>query len=157
MRVGSNVRLLKKLGYVRESNGIVYLWPDKITRKQLPPLVFRLIVIQEAKAPVYLITSVLDGKRLSDRAAIEIYSARWSIEVYHRHLKQTFRRGKLLSRNSDNARIELEWSLLSLWAMNLYASVELNTHGIALERISFAGVLDSFRKMARDYLHPAGV
>ena len=154
MRVGSNIRLLKKLGYARESNNIVYLWPDKIARKKLPPLAFRLIVIQEAKHPVYLITSVLDSKRLSDRAVIEIYSARWTIEVYHRHLKQTFRRSKLLSHSSDNARIELEWSLLAMWAMSLYASVELNAHDIPLERMSFAGVLDAFREMARDYLHP---
>lgn len=28
IRVGSNVRLLKKLGYVKEKNGIVYFWPD---------------------------------------------------------------------------------------------------------------------------------
>ena len=29
IRVGSNVRLLKKLGYARESDDIVYLWPNK--------------------------------------------------------------------------------------------------------------------------------
>lgn len=157
MRVGSNVRLLKKLGCYRESGGLVYLWPDKIARKKLPPLVFRLIVMQGPKHPVYLITSVLDTDVLSDAEVIEIYKARWTIEVYHRHLKQTFGRRKLLSRSAANALVELEWSLLSLWAMGLYASMELTQQSIPLERLSFAGALSSFRKMARDYLHAANV
>jgi hypothetical protein len=29
VRVGSNVTLLKKLGYAREHDGLVYLWPDR--------------------------------------------------------------------------------------------------------------------------------
>lgn len=155
MRVGSNIRLLKKLGCVRESGDIVYLWPDKAARKNMPPLVFRLIVMQGLKNPVYLITSVLDTKELSDHEVIEIYKARWGIEVYHRHLKQTFGRRKLLSRFGENAWIELEWSLLAVWAMGLYASVELHSQGIPLERLSFAGVLSAFREMARDYTHEA--
>ena len=40
-----------------------------------------------------------------------------------------------------------------LWAMGLYASVELHTQEIPLERLSFASVLSAFREMARDYLH----
>lgn len=155
MRVGSNIRLLKKLGYARETNGIVYLWPEKAARKNCPPLVFRLIVMQGPKHPIYLITSVLDVEKLGDQNIVEIYKARWAIEVYHRHLKQTYNRRKLLSRSSGNARIELEWSLLSIWAMGLYASAELYRQGVSLERLSFAAVLSAFREMARDYLHPA--
>lgn len=155
VRVGSNVRLLKELGCYRESGGLVYLWPEKAARKNNPPLIFRLVVVQGPKHPIYLITNVLDGQILSDSKVSEIYQARWSIEVFHRHLKQTFGRNKLLSRCSTNAKTELEWSLLALWAMCLYASVELLSQGIALERMSFAGVMDAFREMARDYLHPA--
>lgn len=155
IRVGANIRLLKKLGCYRESGARVYLWPEKAARKNRKPLVFRLIVLAGRRHPIYLITSVLDKERLSDRQVSEIYRARWSIEIYHRHLKQTFGRRKLLSRSRGNARIELEWSLLALWAMGLYASVQLNQHAIPLERMSFAGVLDAFREVARDYLHPA--
>ena len=49
----------------------------------------------------------------------------------------------------------MEWSLLSLWAMGLYASMELTQQAIPLERLSFAGTLSAFRNMARDYLHAA--
>ncbi len=39
MRVGSNVTLLRKLGYCRESHAIVYCWPNKAARSKQPPLV----------------------------------------------------------------------------------------------------------------------
>jgi len=155
VRVGSNVRLLKKLGYVRERGDTVYVWPEKAARKDLPPLMFRLVVMQGPRHPVYLITSVTDSKQLSDTQVVQIYKARWGVEVYHRHLKQTFGRRKLLSHKAKNALVELECSLLGLWGMGLYASAELNQYQIPLNRLSMARVLDAFRRMARDYLHPA--
>jgi len=39
IRVGANVRLIKRLGYAREQNQRVYLWPDQEARKKRPPLV----------------------------------------------------------------------------------------------------------------------
>jgi len=54
IRVGGNVRLLKKLGYARENRGTVYLWPDKAARLRQPPLVLRLIKRHDGKQPVYL-------------------------------------------------------------------------------------------------------
>src|SRR5262249_10269237 len=38
IRVGGNVRLLQKLGYARERQGLVYLWSDRAAKKRLPPL-----------------------------------------------------------------------------------------------------------------------
>src|SRR5579872_878665 len=42
IRVGSNVRLLRKLGYVEEKPGLVYCWPDRMAKRKQPPLVLRL-------------------------------------------------------------------------------------------------------------------
>jgi hypothetical protein len=61
VRVGSNVRLLTRLGRVREHGGIVYLWPGKAQQKSLPPLMLRLVISHNGKHPVYLVTSLLDG------------------------------------------------------------------------------------------------
>ena len=61
IRVGSNVKLLKNLGYTREREGLVYLWPDQKAQAGGPPLVLRLLTIHNGKHPVYLVTSVLDG------------------------------------------------------------------------------------------------
>ena len=66
LRVGANVRLLRKLGFVRESADTVYLWPDQAAKRRQPPLVFRLVECHTGKHPMYLITSVT-ASRLSDK------------------------------------------------------------------------------------------
>jgi hypothetical protein len=154
LRVGANVRLLRKLGCVRESAGTVYLWPDQQAKKNQPPLVLRLVVAHNGKHPVYLVTSVLSKSRLSDRQVTELYARRWGIEVFYRHLKQTFGRRKLRSTSAENVRIEIEWSLAGLWAMALYALVETNKQRIPARRLSIAQTLRAFRRMLRDYRHP---
>ena len=154
VRVGSNVKLLKSLGFVRESAGMVYVWSDKAVHRQQPPLVFRLIVVPSGRHPVYLLTSVTSHKTLTDIQVAELYRARWGIEVFYRHLKQTFGRRKLLSHCAANARVELEWSLVGLWAIGLSASRELISHDLPLQRLSMALSIAAFRRTARDYLHP---
>src|SRR5271157_4224654 len=120
IRVGANVRLLKNLGYVKEKNGLVYLWPDREAARNQPPLVLRLVVARGGKHPVYLVTSVLDEATLSDKQVVEIYALRWGVELFYRHFKQTFERRKLRSDSADNAELEATWSLLGLWAMSLH-------------------------------------
>ena len=151
VRVGSNVRLLKKLGYVREKRGLVYLWPDQVAAKRMPPLVLRLVVVHDGRKPCYLVTSVLDDKQLSDKQVAQIYRRRWGIEVFYRHFKQTFERRKLRSKSAENAQVEAEWSLLGLWAMGLHAQSVLAPEGIPTRRISVAGVLRAYRRPMREY------
>jgi hypothetical protein len=105
------------------------------------------------KHPVYLVTSVLDAAQLSDEQLIDIYRQRWGIEVFYRHLKQTFER-QLKSTSAEPARVELEWSLLGLATMTLYAEVQLAKDGIPAHRMSVAQILRAFRRVLRDYLPP---
>lgn len=151
VRVGGNVKLLKKLGYAKERDGRVYLWPDQAAKKRLPPLVLRLIVVASGRHPVYLVTSLHNTRELSDRQAAAVYRRRWGIEVYYRSAKQTFERRKLRSHNPDNAMVELHWSLLGMWAMGLYAHSRLVRHGIPPQRISFANVWRAFRRPMRQF------
>jgi hypothetical protein len=152
IRVGSNVTLLKKLGYVREQGGLVYLWPNRAAKQHQPPLVLRLIVVHTGRHPVYLVTSVRIKEQLSDKAAAEIYGRRWGIEVFYRHCKQTFERRKLRSQNPDNAMLELQWSLLGMWAMGLHSHHHLLSQGVTSpQRISFAAVLRAYRRSMREY------
>lgn len=154
VRVGANVRLLKKLGYAEERGNVVYLWPNRAAKKNLPPLVLRLIVVHNGRHPAYLVTSVRDQKKLSDNVAASIYRRRWGIELFYRHCKQTFERGKLRSRNPDNAMIELHWSLLGMWALGLHSHHHLLQRGVLPERVSFAGVLRAYRQSMREYKSP---
>ena len=125
IRVGGNVRLLAKLGYyARERNGIVYVWPDSAARKKQPPLVLRLIHLKGDRGDIYLLTSVLNSRDLSDAMASRLYRLRWGIELQFRTLKQTFGRRTLRSRTPDHAYAELEWSLLGLWMIHLFAVKE---------------------------------
>lgn len=151
VRVGGNVRLIKKLGYARESAGRVYLWPDQAAKKEMPPLVLRLIVVPGPRHPIYLVSSVLSESQLSATEAAQIYARRWGIELFYRHCKQTFERRKLRSRNPDNAMIELHWSLLGMWAMGLHSHHHLVQRGVPPQRISFAGVLRAYRRPMREY------
>ena len=151
IRVGANVKLIKKLGYAREYGNTVYLWPDWAARKQMPPLVLRLIVLHDGKHPVYLVTSVLSKQRLSDKQAIEIYRYRWGIEVFFRTFKQTFGRTKLRSHSAENAKRELDWSLAALWGICLLGQRELVRAGEDPSRLSPAGAIKAVRTTLRDY------
>lgn len=154
LRVGSSVRLLRKLGWTKESESTVYIWPQHAQPDE-PPLVLRLVVGHNGKHPIYLVTSILSSRRLTDRQVLDLYRRRWGIELFFRHLKQTYQRRKLRSESAENARVELEWSLLGLWGMALYAQVEIHKHQGDATRISIACVLRSYRRMMRDYRHPA--
>lgn len=154
VRVGANVRLLKKLGYAEERGNLVYLWPNRAAKKNLPPLILRLIVVHNGSRPIYLVTSVRSEAKLSDAVAVSIYRRRWGIELFYRHCKQTFERRKLRSQSPDNAMIELHWSLLGMWALGLHSHHHLLERGVLPERISFAGVLRAYRHSMREYKSP---
>ena len=148
MRVGGNVRLLKKLGHFRERDGIVYSWPDAAMKKKQPPLVLRLLHFKDRRGgDVYLVTNVLDAKRLSDRQASTIFRRRWGIEIQFRSLKQTFGRTKLRSRSPDCAAIELHWSLIGLTMVQLLAHKEQAKAREPAEQTSIATVLRIVRQM----------
>ncbi len=152
VRVGSNVKLLKKLGYARQRHGLVYLWPDQAAKKRLPPLVLRLAVVTNpGRGPIYLVTSVMSQEALSDAQMAVVYGKRWGIEVYYRHCKQTFERRKLRSQNPDNAMVELHWSLLGMWAMGLHSHARLVGGGVLPQQISFAGIWRAYRRPMREF------
>jgi hypothetical protein len=150
IRVGANVRLVRQLGWTREDAQVVYLWPDQAARKHQPPLVLRLVVVQDGKPPVYLVTN-LPKTRLSDRHVATIYGARWGVEVFFRTFKQTFGCRKLRSRSAPNAQLELEWALVGLWCVCLLGTCELRASGHEPARLSPAAAIHAFQRTLREY------
>ena len=146
IRVGANVTLLRKLGYVRERDGLVYCWPKQAAHKRQPPLVLRLLEFQLGKCHVHLVTNVIDESKLSDRQAIQLYKLRWGIELQFRSLKQTFGRHKLKSRRPDRVLAELDWSLLGLWIIQLFAMKEQVELGKPPDQCSVALAINVIRK-----------
>ena len=148
IRAGANVRLLKKLGFSRECDNTVYLWPDGAAKKHLPPLMLRVVWVHDGKHPMCLITNVMSKKRLNDRQIAKIYKARWGVEVFFRTFKQTFERRKLRSHAAENAKLEAEWSLVALWALCLLAQREIARDPC---RLSPAGAIRAIQRVICEY------
>jgi Transposase DDE domain len=127
IRVGSNVHLLQKLGYVEwQGSDTVYLWPEE-HHQNAPPVVLRLLVLQRDKQKMYLVTNVFSEEALTAEQAAFFYEMRWGVEVFYRSCKQTMDKRRLLSRTPPTCKAELHWVVLSLWllgAMSVSAIIE---------------------------------
>ena len=145
IRVAGQVRLLKGLGWSRRHKNIVYLWPDKARRRREPPIVLRLLEFHDGRRSMWLVTNVLDAQQLSPCAVRKIYRLRWGVEVFIRSFKQTFGRGKLRSHAPQNVELELDWSLLALWSLELLAVRELLARGRSPNDLSTAAALRVMR------------
>jgi hypothetical protein len=116
MRVGSNVRLLKELGYCEfEDDSTVYLWPDE--RRDEAPVVLRLIVLWRGEQAMYLVTNVFDEAALGEKTAALLYEMRWGVEIFSRSTKQTLQKRKMLSHTPEAAECELTWAVLGIWLL----------------------------------------
>jgi hypothetical protein len=116
MRIGANKTLIENLQEGETRENIVYLWPNK--EQSGPPLKLRRIGFRSKSGlPVVLITNILEEDVLSDEDAQELYQSRWGIEVYFRHLKQTWDFKTVLSRTPATALNEQSWRFLSFWTL----------------------------------------
>src|SRR5262249_41370975 len=104
VRVGSNVHLLKDLGYfARQGGGTVYLWPEE-HHHNLPPVVLRLLVLERGSQTMYLVTNVFAEQALSYEQAALFYEMRWGVEIFYRSCKQTMDKRRMLSRTPETCK-----------------------------------------------------
>lgn len=152
VRVGSNVKLLKKLGWKVQVRGeFVSLWPHRVARRQEKPLVLRLLKFQGPKSTIFVATSVLSAHALSDRQLCEIYRQRWGIEGWFRSLKQTFGRRKMRSLIAEHALCELHWSIVGLSLIQLQGVEALVAAGESPQALSEAAAI---RIVCSTVMHP---
>lgn len=154
IRVGANVRLLRGLGRVRHGRGIVHVWPKMAERDGQPPLTLRLLEFQGPRGPISIVTSVLSETELSAADVSRLYRLRWGIELQFRSFKQTFGRRQLRSRSPGCAAVELDWSLVGLWLVQLLAVKEQIVLEIGPDRCSVALALGLIRELMRDRATP---
>jgi hypothetical protein len=131
VRVGANVSLLTTQAvcqiFVKEEKGkdrLVYCWPRTALKAGQPPLKLRLVQVDLGKTRVWMLTSVLDWRRLTTKAIVRFYEMRWGVEVEFRGLKQTLDRAKLRCRNDQRVMAELNWSILAMTVAELLALKE---------------------------------
>jgi hypothetical protein len=155
VRVGSNVHLLRKLGYIeREGPDIVYLWPQKNADEA--PVTLRLIERREGKKKMCLVTNVLDKEALSEESAGVLYEMRWGVEVFYRSFKQTLQKRKMRSNSPEAAECELTWALFGRWLLQSMSVEKIIARGHDPLRWSAARARDRVRKSMRSALKRRG-
>lgn len=122
VRVGGNVNLLSEhVDIVKQKGGVVLCWPKGQINRGAKPLRLRLVKVKVGKTRMWLLTSVLDRRRLSKKKMVRYYKMRWGIEVSYRGLKQTLDNHKLRCRDSDRVLTELDWSIRGMAFAELLA------------------------------------
>jgi hypothetical protein len=143
IRAGANVRLLRNLGYVKEQDGIVYLWPKKQQKAGSRPLVLRRVMVRDERGrQMCLLVSVLEESRLDQAQILRFYKMRWHVEVSYRWLKQTMQGRKCLSSSPGHAKLELDWTMISLWVLTLLSLAQ----GVTGRQLCMAGTLRVVRE-----------
>ncbi|HLJ46373.1 MAG TPA: transposase [Bryobacteraceae bacterium] len=108
--------------------GLVYYWPETAQKEKQPPLLCRLIRIQakgQVKHDVWLLTNILDSRKLTAKTAAKFYRWRWRNEGLFRTYKRTLKKLKLSSRTVKLIHRELEGSLLALQILLAHADLAL--------------------------------
>jgi hypothetical protein len=122
VRVGGNVNLLSEQADIKRlGGGIVLCWPKGKMNSGEKPLRLRLIKVKIGKTTMWMLTSVLNRKKLSNKKIIKYYKMRWGVEVEFRGLKQTIDKRNLRCRNSERAYTELDWSIRAMAFAELLA------------------------------------
>jgi hypothetical protein len=111
--------------------GLVYYWPQKVQKQDLPPLPVRLLRIRGDRADVWLITNVLEADRLPKKAAGKFYLWRWRNEGLFRTYKRTLGKVKLMNRTVAQVHREAEGSLLATQLLLAQGALGLQTSGKA--------------------------
>jgi hypothetical protein len=152
IRMSSNVTLYtqEQVAMERFREGLVYHFPAQ-SQKQQPPLHLRLIRIRgkKKKNDVWLLTNVLENKRLSVASAAMFYRRRWENEGQFRAYKRTLAKVKMVSRTVRLVHREAEGSLLALQLMlaqGVLAMPHRNTQGVADPVCSPRQVLRAIRQ-----------
>jgi hypothetical protein len=122
VRVGGNVSLLSEHADIQQlRDGIVLCWPKGKMNSGARPLRLRLVKVKLGKTSMWMLTSVLNAKKLPKTKIIKYYKMRWGVEVEFRGLKQTLDKRNLRCRNSDRVYAELDWSIRAMAFAELLA------------------------------------
>ena len=121
------------------TEGEVYYWPREAQESEgeQKPIKVRLIRIRakKKKNDVWLVTNVLDQKRLTEETAGKYYRMRWENEGYFRSYKHTLKKVKLSGRTVAAVHREVLGSMLAvqlLLAQGLAAAVVMGKLQMAI-------------------------
>lgn len=122
------------------------LWRELPAELAVRIVRFRVTVPGFRTEEVVLVTTLLDAKAYPDEALAALYRRRWAVELFFREIKTTL--GLDVLRCQSPELVEKEVWLQAI-AYNLVRALMLQaawTHGVALERLSFKGTVDTLRQ-----------
>jgi hypothetical protein len=134
------------------TEGEFWYWTDQAEKKSKPPLRVRVIRVasRKRKNDVWLVTNVMDPKRLSAGLAARFYRMRWESECFFRTYKRVVKDVKLVSRTAPMMVREAEVSLLACQLMLGQGALALKVGGKRAGqdelKCSAAGVLREIRR-----------
>lgn len=73
----------ERVAVTRFREGVVWYWPGWAQKAGRPPIQARLLRVRGPKADVWLLTNVLDRRRLGRKQAGRFYRWRWAVEMSH--------------------------------------------------------------------------
>jgi Transposase DDE domain len=132
--------------------GAFWYWTDKAEKGKQPPLRVRVIRVasRKRKNDVWLVTDVLDPKRLSAESASRLYRMRWESECFFKTYKRVVKDICLVSETTLMVVREAEGSLLACQLLLAQGALALKTGGPRAgrdgDKCSAAGVLREIRK-----------
>jgi len=146
LRMCSNATLYRKGRVALEhyQEGVVWYWPSqKDTKAGMMPLRLRLIRIRAKRREndVWLLTNVMEQRRLSLDLAGQFYRWRWQNEGCFRTYKHTLKKVKLVSRTLRLVHREAEGSWLALQLL-LAQGVLAQQHRTQEEKASQQGATE---------------
>jgi hypothetical protein len=161
VRVGGNVNLLSETADIKRlGGGTVLCWPKGKMDSGAEPLRLRLVKVKVGRTTMWMLTSVLDPKKLPKKKIIRYYKMRWGVEVEYRGLKQTIDKRNLRCRNSDRVYVELDWSIRAMACAELVAlreqirddhdSETQSQHDYETKERSLANIMRALRKCMRN-------
>jgi hypothetical protein len=129
----------------RWQEGLVYYWPKAEQKAEQLPLLLRLVRVpaRQRKHDVWLLTNVLESRRLPAAQAAQFYKMRWGNEGFFRTYKRTLKKVKLVSRSVALVHREVEGSLLAVQLLLAQGTLAL---GLLVRR----GALSSPRQVLRE-------
>jgi len=117
IRLSSHAQLysLKMVEVKGFSEGEFWYWTDQAEKESQPPLRVRVIRVagRKRKNDVWLVTNVMDPKRLPVELAARFYRMRWESECFFRTYKRVVKDVRLVSRTAPMVAREAEISLLA--------------------------------------------
>lgn len=128
------------------------LWDELPVSLAIRLVRFRVVVPGFRTETIILATTLLDSIRYSDHALAELYLRRWRVELFMRDIKVTM--GLDVLRGQSPALVEREiWMQAIGYNLVRALMVEVSLRrGLALDRLSFKGTVDTLRNWAPLFL-----